>query len=227
MATKKHQTNGEQPKLVKDVPVKTADDTDKPVVTDLPNVSTVMPESDHGVDADLTDDDGNATHSTTTPSDYTELSDKDQKTYQSQFPSLDGEPELEIAKRGADIDAIRSNVYVKKFVARFHGPVELDQDFHDRQIVAMRREAIGHGLRLTGDGYFVGAEPHADRKSTILTYEVPCTPAKIADAVAAHEPPDEEYAHQLRADHQKSMDSIPAGDETKGDDSLNGDDDTK
>lgn len=100
---------------------------------------------------------------------------------QAQFPSVLGEPEVEIAKRSQDIDEAQASEHRKVFVVQANpaGP-DYDDDMHARNIDAMRQAMILQGLRPTEDGRFVGAEDHPDGQSVCLTYACACVPAAIA-----------------------------------------------
>jgi len=126
--------------------------------------------------------------------------------YKAQFPSTAGEPEVEIAKRSADVHTLKSDVYLKDYVVQGRSFSDTEE-FHSKQYNAMRQEAINNGLRLQGDVRFVEAVPHEDGVSMHLWYEVPATPAAIAEGLVAHSPADQERAHQLEEKSKTTEDT--------------------
>ncbi len=95
-----------------------------------------------------------------------------------QFPSDAGEDALEVAKRSADVHEKESDVHRKVFVV--NADEEQTEEFHNRNIWAMRQYLIHQGLRPEEDGTFVGSEDHEDGVSVRLTYEVKAIPAHVA-----------------------------------------------
>src|SRR6185369_8203192 len=130
----------------------------------------------------------------------------DTETYKAQFPSAEGEPEVEIAKRSADVHTLKSDMYRKDYVVQGRSFSDTEE-FHSKQYNAMRTEAINNGLRLEGDVRFVEAVPHEDGVSMHLWYEVPATPAAIAEGLVAHSPADQERAHQLEEKSKTTEDT--------------------
>lgn len=99
---------------------------------------------------------------------------------QRQFPSLDGEPEVEVAERSPDVEEPTASEHVKVFVVQANPAGEdFDEAMHGRNITAMRQQAILLGLRPTGDGRFVGSESIDAGQSVRLTYSLPVVPAVV------------------------------------------------
>lgn len=93
-----------------------------------------------------------------------------------QFPSLYGQPAVEVAERSADLDAARSRNHRKVF--RVFDWVEEGFN-HADNMRATRQYMVSHGLRPVGDVSFVGAKPY-DERNTDLVYEVQAIPAQVA-----------------------------------------------
>lgn len=104
-----------------------------------------------------------------------------------QFPSLSGEPEVEIAERSADVERPASAEHVKVYVVQRNvDGADFDEAMHQRNIDAMRQSLILQGMRPTGDGQFVGQEDGTDAESVRLTYSIPVVPAAIDEQNAPH-----------------------------------------
>ena len=115
----------------------------------------------------------------------TAAKDVERDTMQDQFPSEHGDDALEVARRSADVHEERSDVHVKVFVVNANE--EQTEEFHKRNVWAMRQYLISQGMRPTEDGHFVGAEDHEDGVSVRLTYECSVEPAHVAtDYDVAH-----------------------------------------
>lgn len=104
--------------------------------------------------------------------------DETERPEDMQFPSAVGENELEVSKRSADNTDEESEVHTKVFVV--NADAEQTEEFHQRNIWAMRQAMIHQGLRPEEDGEFVGSEDHADGVSVRLTYQVKAIPAHVA-----------------------------------------------
>lgn len=104
-----------------------------------------------------------------------------------EFPSLDGNPDVEVAKRSADVHKKSSHQHVKIYVLG-PGTFEEAANFdHSANITATRQAMIAQGLRPEGDVTFVGAKTAKDGVSIELSYTVGATPAAIAtDFSVAH-----------------------------------------
>lgn len=93
-----------------------------------------------------------------------------------QFPAKAGEPETEVAARGADgSDGMR---FVKEFVvlgSQWNG----EDGAHDANRAGVVNEAIQRGLHPRGDVSFDGAEDQPDGVSLTLTYSVETVPASV------------------------------------------------
>lgn len=100
---------------------------------------------------------------------------------QLQFPSIAGNPGVEVAERSADVSAGRTRKHRKVFRVFVGSDLSFsDMDFdHGPNRVATRQYMVSHGLRPLGDVAFVGAEPY-DERNVDLTYEVEAVPAAIA-----------------------------------------------
>lgn len=109
---------------------------------------------------------------------------------QMQFPSLAGQPNVEVAERSADVSRGSSKVHRKVFRV-FTAGLEFDAASFDHQpnFTATRQYMIDHGLRPLGDVSFVGAEAY-DGKNTDLTYQVEAVPAAIDDTADITVPQD-------------------------------------
>lgn len=98
-----------------------------------------------------------------------------------QFPSLRGEPEVEVAERSADNDK-PSMRFVKQFVIKVVGDTEAwlaEEETHVGHKLRVLEEAIQRGLHAKGDVKFEGAEDHWDKVSKVLTYSVKTVPAAV------------------------------------------------
>jgi hypothetical protein len=99
---------------------------------------------------------------------------------QVQFPSLYGQPGVEIAERTIDTDKSATKVHRKVFRVFTYG---LDFDAsafdHEPNFTGTRQFMVEHGLRPVGDVRFVGAE-RFDDKNTDLVYEVEALPTIVA-----------------------------------------------
>lgn len=97
-----------------------------------------------------------------------------------QFPSLHGQPGVEIAERSSDVTSRTSKRHRKVFVVYTDGldfdPADFD---HAPNFNATRQYMLDHGLRPLGDVEFTGAEAY-DARNTALTYEVEAVPAAVA-----------------------------------------------
>ena len=104
-----------------------------------------------------------------------------------QFPSLSGEPGVEIAERSQDVEARSASEHLKVFVVQRNvDGADFDDAMHQRNIDSMRQSAILQGLRPTGDGRFVKQEDGTDDESVRLTYALPVTPAVVDDVTSTH-----------------------------------------
>jgi hypothetical protein len=117
---------------------------------------------------------------------------------------LDEKPEVEVAERSQDVEAPTAKVHRKDFVvlkSAWEGDlaaVDVEQKHRDN-VEATRQYLIHQGLRPTGDGKFAGKEDHPDGVSLILHYDVPVTPAVIAEGdavVHAHVTLDDQHEHE-------------------------------
>lgn len=96
-----------------------------------------------------------------------------------QFPSLAGQPGVEVSERSDDVSAKVSKKHRKVFrVETFGNPIGDDFD-HAPNKTATRQYMVDHGLRPVGDVSFAGAEPY-DERNTDLSYEVEAVPAAVA-----------------------------------------------
>jgi hypothetical protein len=95
-----------------------------------------------------------------------------------QFPSLAGQPDVEVAERSADVHKASSSRHIKVFVAP-PGFVVEGYD-HTANFTATRQYMMGLGLRPDGDVEFDGASENVDGVSVDLTYSVAAIPAVIA-----------------------------------------------
>jgi hypothetical protein len=104
---------------------------------------------------------------------------KNPKTVEQQHPALSGDEGTEVSKR--NLDSNDRERFVKKYVVKLDPPGRDVQDYeHDANIKNVREIVLHHGLRLTGDVVFDGAEKHEDGVSTYLTYSGPVVPAVVA-----------------------------------------------
>lgn len=104
-----------------------------------------------------------------------------------EFPSLADEPDVEVAKRSADVHEAASNQHVKIYVlgpGTFEDAANFD---HSGNIIATRQAMIAQGMRPAGDVVFVGANVAKDGVSIELAYVVDAVPAAVAtDPDVAH-----------------------------------------
>lgn len=107
----------------------------------------------------------------------------EEQVVQAQFPALEGEPEVEVAKRGADNHEDSSTTHHKVYVlpADQYNPDE-PGTLHEDNKRAMRQEMMNLGLRPTGDVSFDGATDHEEDngRSVDLAYSVGAEPAVTA-----------------------------------------------
>lgn len=100
-----------------------------------------------------------------------------------QFPSVEGEVGVEVAKRGADNHESDTTTHRKVFTLQKaqYNPDE-PGTLHEDNKRFVRQEAIGQGLRPTGDVSFDGAHDAEDdpRTSVHLVYSVGAVPAAVA-----------------------------------------------
>lgn len=105
-----------------------------------------------------------------------------------QFPSLAGEPDVEVAERTIDYgnptfggDPLGTSQHVKDFVVRrFEYDNEKDA-IHVRNINAVRQSMISQGIRPTADVKFLGETDLPDGISISLRYGVEAIPAAVAN----------------------------------------------
>lgn len=118
-----------------------------------------------------------------TPRKSTEKAPKaEQAEGNEQFPSLDGEKTAEIAQRSQDETKATASVHHKDYVVLAEAWRNVEKtEAHRNNIEAARQALISQGLRPTGDGKYLGSAEHPDRKSLILSYEIPVTTAVLAD----------------------------------------------
>lgn len=95
-----------------------------------------------------------------------------------QFPSETGDDNLEIAQRSADVHEERSSVHRKVFVVP--PGTELTDEFHERNVWAMRQYLINQGMRPEEDGHYADHETNADGESIDVAYEISVQPAHVA-----------------------------------------------
>lgn len=109
------------------------------------------------------------------------------QSQQMQFPSLAGQPNIEVSERSDDVSAKVSKKHRKVFRLFTAGFDFIEDQFdHAPNKTATRQYMLDHGLRPVGDVSYVGAEPF-DEKNTDLTYEVEAVPAAVAkDPATAH-----------------------------------------
>lgn len=101
-----------------------------------------------------------------------------------EFPSLHGQPAVEVAERTVDDADQGKNVHRKVFVLLAR---EVGDDFdHEPNKGATLRYMLQNGLRPTGDVTFNGFENLPDGKSIALIYTVPAVPAIVAEGDPAH-----------------------------------------
>lgn len=114
---------------------------------------------------------------------------KKDEARQEQFPSLVGEPEVEIQERNPDADPEDSPIwnYLKDFVVRKEDYVD-SPELHEANEAAARQEAINNGAHPIGVCTFDGVEDHEDGVSLYLHYSVKCLPAVIADDPESQHP---------------------------------------
>lgn len=104
-----------------------------------------------------------------------------------QFPSLNGQTNVEIAGRSTDVDQRTSSKHRKVFRV-FHGKDVFDRDLFDHapNFNATRQFMLDNGLRPVGDVTLASVEDF-DAMNVDLTYEVEAIPAVIAtDPAQAH-----------------------------------------
>lgn len=106
-----------------------------------------------------------------------------------QFPSVAGQPGVEVAERSQDVTTGRTRRHRKVFrvfVAEGVDAFDSAGFDHGPNKVATRQYMSSHGLRPVGEVTLAGAEPY-DERNIDLTYEVEAVPAAIAvDPAQAH-----------------------------------------
>lgn len=109
---------------------------------------------------------------------------------QMQFPSLAGQPNVEVAERSADVSKASTKLHRKVFRVFVGRGGTIDESFdHQPNFTATRQYMIDHGLRPLGDVSFVGQEPYDDRNID-LTYQVEAIPAAIDSTADIRVPQD-------------------------------------
>lgn len=104
-----------------------------------------------------------------------------------QFPSLAGEPEVEVAERAADTFTPEAEDFHREFIVLKEDYDNGDKSaIHERDGYAMRQELIHQGLRPTEDKPRVSAKNHRDGFNKVLRYSIKAVPAAVASAEVAH-----------------------------------------
>lgn len=137
-----------------------------------------------------------------TPARSTSLTKGDKESLsvkESQFPSLDGAKDVEVAKRSVDGD--KGDVFTKKYVVLVGEGVKPENYDHTANVKETREFMLHAGLRPTGDVKHVKTEAHPDGVSTVFTYEGPVVPAVVGGK--AGKEPDVVLAQQLRKEDKK------------------------
>lgn len=134
----------------------------------------------------------NASNSSTggTGLQVSDLTDKPNATaVDLQFPSDMGKPNVEVAKRSADVDKASSSVHEKVFVLLRREWEKVDQDaIHEANKTAVRQYMASNGLRTDAKVTFVGEESVDEPslplnpydESVGLRYRVAAVPARVA-----------------------------------------------
>lgn len=104
---------------------------------------------------------------------------------QRQFPSLVGQPEVEVAQRSTDVQATGTSKHRKTYVLLREQYNARTFD-HVPNINATRQFMLDYGLRPVGDVKFAGSERHPDGVSVRLHYEGEAVPAVVATAPAVN-----------------------------------------
>jgi len=105
-----------------------------------------------------------------------------------QFPSLAGEPDVEVAERTIDYgnptfggDPLGTSQHVKDFVTPRRDYENERDAIHVRNINAVRQSMISQGIRPIGDVVFLGETDLPDGISVALRYGVESIPAAVAN----------------------------------------------
>lgn len=112
---------------------------------------------------------------------------RDEDVAQHQFPSLEGEEGVEVAKRGADNHETDTLIHRKVFTVpkdQYNEDTADDEDgLHARNIRAVRTEMMNNGLRPDSDVTFEGSHPDENdpNRSVHLVYTVGAQAAVLAD----------------------------------------------
>jgi hypothetical protein len=97
-----------------------------------------------------------------------------------QFPSLYGQPKVEVAARTSDESSKSTSKHRKVFIVDHYGYDFDGSTFdHGPNFNATRQYMLDHGLRPTGDVTLVDTFDLTDR-AIALTYEVEAIPAAVA-----------------------------------------------
>lgn len=110
-----------------------------------------------------------------------EVNDKQVPAEQLAFPSLHGEPEVEIAKRTSDRQSGEDTRFRKRFLVQKEANVLSDESTHPRNFVSVVEQAIQQGLHPQGVPTFDGTEDHPSGQSVYLDYSVEVIPAAVDD----------------------------------------------
>lgn len=106
-----------------------------------------------------------------------------------QFPSVAGQPGVEVAERSADVTTTGRTRTHRKVFRVFFGPGDAydSETFdHGPNRIATRQYMTSHGLRPLGEVELVSAEPY-DERNVDLVYQVEAIPAAVAtDPATAH-----------------------------------------
>jgi|SRR5215207_9002747 len=106
-----------------------------------------------------------------------------------QFPSTVGKSGVEVAERGADVDATSSQSWEKVFVLLRREWDVADKDLrHEAHAIACRQYMASQGLRTVAHVSFVGEEDvpgepdtlRAEDRSVALRYRITAVPAIVA-----------------------------------------------